>query len=181
MSRLTRALCAASTVALVVSETAFAQSQLPPIVVQTAPKTTKRMSATPRAPHPAAAKRATLQVASRPPVPSAPSAGGGSLTVPTTAEATAAIERTPGAVAVVPDSRFKDGPANTIKDVLDWVPGVVTQPKSNIDNRVSIRGSGLTRNYGNRGINVYMDGIPINTADGLFDLFEIDPTAYRYA
>ena len=25
-----------------------------------------------------------------------------------------------------------------------------------------------------------MDGIPINTADGLFDLFEIDPTAYRY-
>lgn len=181
MSRLTRALCAASAVALVVSETAFAQSQLPPIVVQTAPKTTKRMSATPRAPHPAAAKRATRQVASRPPVRSTPSAGGGSLTVPTTAEATAAIERTPGAVAVVPDSRFKDGPANTIKDVLDWVPGVVTQPKSNIDNRVSIRGSGLTRNYGNRGINVYMDGIPINTADGLFDLFEIDPTAYRYA
>ena len=25
-----------------------------------------------------------------------------------------------------------------------------------------------------------MDGIPISTADGLFDLFEIDPTAYRY-
>ena len=25
-----------------------------------------------------------------------------------------------------------------------------------------------------------MDGIPINTSDGLFDLFEIDPTAYRY-
>ena len=45
---------------------------------------------------------------------------------------------------------------------------------------MSIRGSGLTRNFGNRGINVYMDGIPINTADGLFDLFDIDPTAYRY-
>ncbi len=45
---------------------------------------------------------------------------------------------------------------------------------------MSIRGSGLSRSYGNRGINLYMDSIPINTADGLFDLFEIDPTAYRY-
>jgi len=179
MSRLTRALCAASAITLVGSETAFAQSQLPPIVVQTAPKTAKRIPATARATHPAAGTRATRHVASRPPVPSAPSAGG-SLTVPTTAQATAAIERTPGAVAVVPDTQFKDGPANTIRDVLGWVPGVVTQPKSNIDNRVSIRGSGLTRNYGNRGINVYMDGIPINTSDGLFDLFEIDPAAYRY-
>ena len=60
------------------------------------------------------------------------------------------------------------------------MPGVITQPKSNIDNRVSIRGSGLTRNYGNRGVNMFLDGIPINTADGLFDLFEIDPSAYRY-
>ena len=25
-----------------------------------------------------------------------------------------------------------------------------------------------------------MDGIPIDTSDGMFDLFEIDPTAYRH-
>ena len=97
-----------------------------------------------------------------------------------TEQARADIERTPGGVEVVPDTAFKNGPANTVKDVLGWVPGVITQPKSDIDGRVSIRGSGLTRNYGNRGINIYMDGIPINTSDGLFDLFEIDPTAYRY-
>jgi iron complex outermembrane receptor protein len=106
--------------------------------------------------------------------------GGGTLIVPNAARATAEIQRAPGAVEVVSDAQFKDGPANTIKDVLGWVPGVTLQPKSNIDNRVSIRGSGLTRNYGNRGVNMYLDGIPINTADGLFDLFEIDPTAYRY-
>lgn len=106
--------------------------------------------------------------------------GEGALTVPNTAQATADIQHTPGAVGVVPDTDFKGGPANTIRDVLGWVPGVITQPKSNIDNRVSIRGSGLTRNFGNRGVNMYMDGIPINTADGLFDVFEIDPTAYRY-
>lgn len=104
----------------------------------------------------------------------------GSLTVPTAEDADQRIRLIPGAVELVPDTAFKNGTANTIRDVLGWVPGVVTQPKSNIDNRVSIRGSGLTRNYGNRGVNLYMDGIPINTSDGLFDVFEIDPSAYRY-
>ncbi|HNR11590.1 MAG TPA: secretin and TonB N-terminal domain-containing protein, partial [Nitrosomonas europaea] len=91
-----------------------------------------------------------------------------SLTVPNTVQATANIQYTPGAVEVISDARFKSTPAQTIKDIVGWVPGVIAQPKSNIDNRISIRGSGLTRNYGNRGINMYMDGIPINTADGLF-------------
>ena len=100
--------------------------------------------------------------------------------MPNAEQATRDIQRTPGGVEVVPDTAFKSGPANTVRDVLGCVPGVITQPKSNIDARVSIRGSGLTRNYGNRGVNLYMDGIPINTADGLFDVFEIDPTAYRY-
>lgn len=104
----------------------------------------------------------------------------GTLTVPSTAQATTNIQRTPGAVAVVPDTAFKSGPAQTIKDVLDWVPGVFAQSRYGDDARVSIRGSGLSRNYGNRGVNMYMDGIPINTSDGLVDLFEIDPTAYRY-
>ncbi|WP_247877202.1 TonB-dependent receptor plug domain-containing protein [Azospirillum brasilense] len=95
-------------------------------------------------------------------------------------EAEQLLQRIPGGVELVPDTAFKNGPANTIRDVLGAVPGVITQPKSNVDNRVSIRGSGLTRNYGNRGVNLYMDGIPINTSDGLFDVFEIDPGAYRY-
>ena len=103
-----------------------------------------------------------------------------SLTVPDTAQATADIERTPGGVEVVPDTAFKAGPAQTVKDVLGWVPGVFAQPRYGEDARISIRGSGLSRNYGNRGINMYMDGIPINTSDGLVDNFEIDPTAYRY-
>lgn len=80
----------------------------------------------------------------------------------------------------MPDTQFKNGPANTVRDILGWVPGVLLQTRWGSDGRISIRGSGLSRSFGNRGINPYMDGIPINTADGLFDLFEIDPTAYRY-
>ena len=160
---------------------------LPPVTVD-APQQKRTAAARPAQP---AIRRAAPQAARRTaPTPqvntSAPTATGletppgGSLTVPGIAQARAIIDRIPGGVALVPDTAFKNGPANTIRDVLGWVPGVITQPKSNIDNRVSIRGSGLSRNFGNRGINVYMDGIPINTADGLFDVFEIDPTAYRY-
>ena len=163
------------------------QSQLPPVTVD-APQQKRTAAARPS--QPAATRATRVQRAAPAPTPRVstsewPGTGletpaGGSLTVPGIAQARAIIDRIPGGVALVPDTAFKNGPANTIRDVLGWVPGVITQPKSNIDNRVSIRGSGLTRNFGNRGINVYMDGIPINTADGLFDLFEIDPTAYRY-
>ncbi|MGD9784634.1 MAG: TonB-dependent receptor family protein [Hyphomicrobiaceae bacterium] len=104
----------------------------------------------------------------------------GALTVANTAEARAEIERTAGGVEIVPDTAFKNTPANTVKDVLGSVPGVTIQTRWGPDARLSIRGSGLTRSYGNRGLNMYMDGLAINTSDGLFDVFEIDPAAYRY-
>lgn len=104
----------------------------------------------------------------------------GSLTVPNLQLATQNNQRTPGSVQTISDAEFKNGPAHNVKDILDWVPGIFVQPRFGDDTRISIRGSGLSRNYGNRGINMYMDGIPINTSDGLVDNFEIDPSAYRY-
>lgn len=90
------------------------------------------------------------------------------------------IERTPGAVEVVPDTAFKNTPVQHIKDILGYVPGVITQPRMGDDARVSVRGSGLSRAYGARGISLLLDGVPMNTADGLVDFFEVDPSAYRY-
>ena len=148
MSRLIRALCAASAAVAAHPEFVFAQTtELPQIVVQGAPSQ------------------------------SAPPA---SLTVPDTERARTEIDHTPGAVAIVPDTAFKNSPAATIKDIVDWVPGVWAQPKWGDDTRLSIRGSGLSRNFHLRGVQLYMDGIPINTADGYGDFQEIDPTAYRY-
>ncbi|BCB18647.1 hypothetical protein OCUBac02_15410 [Bosea sp. ANAM02] len=107
--------------------------------------------------------------------------GGGSLTVPTIDGAREIIQRTPGAVAVVPGSAFKDSPASTIKDIVDYVPGVFAQPKWGDDTRLSIRGSGLSRNFHLRGTQLLMDGIiPLNTADGYGDFQEIEPSFYRY-
>ena len=164
-----------------VCRTVEAQS-LPPVVVESnkkqpkaAPKAATKAPTTAPAAQPAAAP--TGQLLALDPAATPP---GGSLTVPTTAQAEAMLSRIPGSVVVGPDTVFRNSPANTVKDVLGWVPGVIVQPRWGPDGRLSIRGSGLSRNYGNRGINMYMDGIPINTADGLFDLFEIDPSAYRY-
>ncbi|WP_288415427.1 TonB-dependent receptor [uncultured Novosphingobium sp.] len=99
---------------------------------------------------------------------------------PTTQQATAAIDRTPGGVEVVSDTAFKNTPVQHIKDILAYVPGVITQPRMGDDARVSVRGSGLSRAYGARGISLLLDGVPMNTADGLVDFFEVDPSAYRY-
>lgn len=106
----------------------------------------------------------------------------GSLTVPNTAEATAEIQQTPGAVEVVSDQAYKPStPSATLKDALDYVPGVFVQTKWGEDTRLSIRGSGLSRNFHGRGVQLIMDGIiPVTTADGASDFQEIDPTAYRY-
>jgi iron complex outermembrane receptor protein len=105
----------------------------------------------------------------------------GSLVSPNTSEARAEIDRTPGGVELVPDTAYKAStPSATIKDALDYVPDVFAQPKWGDDTRLSIRGSGLSRNFHLRGLELYMDGIPINTADGFGDFQEIDPTAYRY-
>ncbi|MDX2158966.1 MAG: TonB-dependent receptor [Hyphomicrobiaceae bacterium] len=125
-------------------------------------------------------------VAAPEPAATAPSAAGsvareGSLTVPTTAEARRELAGIPGSVSVVADTSFKnDTPATTIKDVLDYVPGVFVQPRWGEDSRLSIRGSGLSRNFHLRGVTMLMDGMPINTADGHGDFQEIDPTAYRF-
>jgi len=158
MPRLFRALCAASAAAAALPCPALAQSiELPQITIQGSSQSPSNAGGQP-----------------------APAAPPPSLTASDTDRARAAIERTPGAVEVVADTQFKSTPATTIKDVLDYVPGVFAQPKWGDDTRLSIRGSSLSRNFHLRGVQLYMDGIPINTADGYGDFQEIDASAYRY-
>lgn len=104
----------------------------------------------------------------------------GSANAPTVSEARANIEQIPGGVALVPETAWKETQAATIKDILDYTPGVFAQPKWGDDTRLSIRGSGLSRYYHLRGILLYQDGVPLNSADGSSDFHAIDPSAYRY-
>src|SRR3954451_17976894 len=171
---------------LVSSSGAFAQSGsavLPPITVE-APQQ-KRASALRPPRNSARSARATPRPRAAPSpqqTASDQSAGApGALTVPTAQQALAEINQTPGGVALVSAEAYRNStPSTTIKDVLDYVPGVIAQPKWGDDTRLSIRGSGLSRNFHLRGVELFLDGVPINTADGFGDFQEIDPSADRY-
>ena len=165
---------------------AFAQtSQYPPLPPVTVDAPQQKRATTVRPPQRTAARAARVSRVPNPAAAVAPIAGdqarGPALAVLTVQQALSDIQQTPGGVAIVPAEAYKNSTvANTIKDILDYVPGVFAQPKWGDDTRLSIRGSGLSRNFHLRGVQLYMDGIPINTADGYGDFQEIDPTAYKY-
>jgi iron complex outermembrane receptor protein len=181
------AMASASFAAVAAAQSAAPAASLPPIEVtaKAAKAPSKKANAAQAAP--AKAKPVVTTAVPQPAqaakaLTGSPAQRSAALTSPSTAEARAEIQRTPGAVAVVPDTAYKAStPAVTIKDALDYVPGVFAQPKWGEDTRLSIRGSGLSRNFHGRGVYLLMDGIiPVSTADGSSDFQEIDPTAYRY-
>mgnify|MGYP006426735275 CR=1 FL=1 len=100
------------------------------------------------------------------------------LTVEDTEAARERIEKTPGAVEVVPAEDFRKKRAVTMKDMLEFVPGVFTQPQYGEESRLSIRGSGLSQNFHLRGVRLLQDGVPLNRPDGFGDFQEIDPLAF---
>jgi iron complex outermembrane receptor protein len=157
------------------------RSNLPPVTV-TAPE--QKRTASTRPPRAAPQSARAVRQARAPVPPTAGDQGQGSrgaLAVLSAQQALTEINNTPGGVAIVPAAAYKNSTvANTIKDILDYVPGVFAQPKWGDDTRLSIRGSGLSRNFHLRGVQLYMDGIPINTSDGYGDFQEIDPSAYKY-
>ena len=181
--RLVRSTLLASAAIFVIPPSAEAQDtrqNLPPVSV-TAPDQKRAASARP-ARNAARSTRAVQQARAPSPVAGDQGQGvRGALAVLSAQQALTEINQTPGGVAIVPAAAYRNSTvANTIKDILDYVPGVFAQPKWGDDTRLSIRGSGLSRNFHLRGVQLYMDGIPINTADGYGDFQEIDPSAYKY-
>lgn len=87
-----------------------------------------------------------------------------------------------GAVEVLNANSYKTGRYSTLKDALQWAPGVYVQPRfGQEESRISIRGSGIQRgSCGGRGIQLLQDGMPINFADGTFNMQSIEPLATRY-
>jgi len=87
-----------------------------------------------------------------------------------------------GNASLVTDKAWTDQRADNIKDITDYMPGVIDQPRDGAEsNRLSIRGSGLANIFQGRGLLVLQDGIPINMADGEFEFPAIDPWLIRYA
>lgn len=66
---------------------------------------------------------------------------------------------------------------NTLRDALDYQPGLVIQEffGGNDQPRLNIRGSGIQSNPVNRGVLLMQDGLPLNEADGSFVIGLIEP------
>lgn len=99
-----------------------------------------------------------------------------SLTVASLADARLDLSFTPGGIELVDAERFLRGRASTLEDTFFLSPGVIAQSRFGSDEaRLSIRGSGLQRTFHGRGLRVLQDGIPINLADGSFDMQALEP------
>ncbi|MBM3563347.1 MAG: TonB-dependent receptor [Alphaproteobacteria bacterium] len=107
--------------------------------------------------------------------------GGGSLVAPSIPTLRAQLNRTVGSVAFV-DSNT---PAQQtrymadLRDALKDTPGVFAESRYGAELRLSVRGSNLTRDYHNRGLELLQDGIPMTFADGAGDTYSVDPRYYR--
>ncbi len=94
----------------------------------------------------------------------------------------------PGGVSVTSDDQWNASRGLTVKDMLDYTPGIIAQPRNGAESsRLSIRGSGLAEQFQGRGLLLLQDGVPLNYPDGSFDFHEIAPwqidlvTVYRGA
>jgi iron complex outermembrane receptor protein len=88
---------------------------------------------------------------------------------------------TPGGASVTSAEEYKTGRAATLKDALDFTPGVLVQSRFGAEeSRIAIRGSGIQRTFHGRGLWLMQDGMPLNLADGGFDMQAIEPMAAQY-
>lgn len=102
-----------------------------------------------------------------------------SLTVPSNSQAREEINQTPGGVAVVDSKTFENKYTLNLQDTLTYVPGVYTQKRFGEEVRISVRGSGLSRGFHMRGLELLQDGVPFNLADGSADFQEADTLAFQ--
>ena len=92
------------------------------------------------------------------------------------------VKTIPGGASIVDLNHVREGRQSTWSDSLGLAPGVFIQDRFGSEEaRISIRGSALSRTYHSFGIKVMQDGVPINYADGFFDMQTVDPNASRYA
>ncbi len=98
------------------------------------------------------------------------------LTMPSLMELQQQLAIAPGGAEVFSADRYLRGRASTVEDTFALSPGLIAQSRFGSDEaRLSIRGSGLQRTFHGRGLRLLQDGVPLNLADGSFDMQALEP------
>ncbi|MEX0729165.1 MAG: TonB-dependent receptor [Aquisalimonadaceae bacterium] len=102
-------------------------------------------------------------------------------TMETPDEAEHRLDQIPGGTTLVDEARIRDGRTANLADALDLAPGVYARSRfGQVEVRLSIRGSGISRTFNNRGIRLLRDGLPVTEADGNTRTQLIDPLTAQY-
>ncbi len=84
-----------------------------------------------------------------------------------------------GASIITPD--LWTGRTRQPEEIFRFDPGVNVRSRGLAsDSRLSIRGSGIQRRFGDRGVSLLLDGIRANDADGSFYFRAIDPLSINH-
>ena len=85
------------------------------------------------------------------------------------------VAATPGGASLVTPEEWTGRTLST-QDIFQFDPGVSARTRGvGSDARISVRGSGIQRQFGDRGVALFIDGIPLNDSDGSFYFRAIDP------
>jgi iron complex outermembrane recepter protein len=102
-----------------------------------------------------------------------------SLTSPSLAQAAKLKRQVPGGLTIAENDRPE---AENFKDLQKYAPGVFTQSDGGMEeSRISIRGSGIQAEYEPLGLELLLDGIPYNEADGKATLEDFDLSCIHYS
>jgi iron complex outermembrane receptor protein len=105
----------------------------------------------------------------------------GSAISPDVQTAKRLLDRYPGATSLVTSQDFSLGRGSYLEDYIRFEPGALIQSaQGSEDTKVSIRGSGI-QSDAIAGLELLIDGIPLNQADGEAFLHDIDLRSAKYA
>jgi iron complex outermembrane receptor protein len=91
------------------------------------------------------------------------------------------LARIPGGTSVLEAERYRRRSISNLEDVLAFAPGVYSQNQFGGDeNRLSIRGSGISQDFAIKGVLLLRNGLPISEADGDFHSQLVESLTARY-
>lgn len=105
-----------------------------------------------------------------------------SLTVPSKAQARQELREVPGNTGLIETETVRKGRSGSLAEILQQSPSIYSVSRfGGSEDRLSIRGSGITQTWESRGVRLLRNGLPLTEADGLTRSQLVDPLIVQRA